>query len=264
MNILAALNSLVVTQYNLERVQYQNGERTIRNYKKTIPIPIPPRNITQIRHSDKGKFYSFTIFGLPFNTYFGKDYDDKPVMWERFMNGQYSLGTSSIIFDKGKIYLHAVFKIENTMEEVKSAIIAEAELSLEIPIVVIIGKNRYEIGSKEDYLYRRIAIQQSRKRAQKSVSYNRSSNGLTRKKQNLMSFADKEHRYIDQKMHVYSHRLINLCLKFGVGTLVLANQTDKELEVKEDHFLLRNWGYFGLKEKIKYKSEKAGIKLLVE
>jgi len=85
MNILAALNNLLVTQYNLDRIQYQKGERALRNYKRTIPIPIPPRNITRIKLSEKGNFYSFTIFGLTFNTYFGKDKSDKPMVWERFM-----------------------------------------------------------------------------------------------------------------------------------------------------------------------------------
>jgi hypothetical protein len=264
MNILAALNNLLVTQYNLERTQYQNGERSLRNYKKTIPIPIPPRNITRIRLSEKGNFYSFTIFGLSFNTYFGKDYDDKPMMWERFMKGEYKLGTSSIVFEDGKIYLLAVFKYEKTSGEIRSAIIAEAELSIEIPIVVRIGNARYEIGNKEEFLYRRLAIQKSRIRAQRSVKYNRSSNGTKRKKQNLLSFADKERRYIESKLHLYSRMLINLCIKYGVGNLILVNQEAKEIAAKNDNFLLKNWGYFGLKELVRYKANIAGINFLVE
>jgi hypothetical protein len=50
---------------------------------------------------------------------------------------------------------------------------------------------------------------------------------------------------------------------------VLKKQTAKQEEAKEEFeqgepFLLRNWGYYGLKEKIAYKCRKFGIELIVE
>jgi IS605 OrfB family transposase len=65
-------------------------------------------------------------------------------------------------------------------------------------------------------------------------------------------------------MHLYSRRLIDICIKFKAGTLLLVNQQQKEEEAKEDAFLLRNWSFYTLKEKIQYKAAKAGIEVIVE
>ncbi|WP_448636098.1 hypothetical protein [Pedobacter panaciterrae] len=40
--------------------------------------------------------------------------------------------------------------------------------------------------------------------------------------------------------------------------------TAKEEIAKEDPFLLQNWSYYSLKDKINYKAEKAGIQVIVE
>jgi len=46
--------------------------------------------------------------------------------------------------------------------------------------------------------------------------------------------------------------------------LLLVNQTNKEEFAKGDEFLLRNWSYYGLIEKIKYKAKLAGIHVIIE
>lgn len=66
------------------------------------------------------------------------------------------------------------------------------------------------------------------------------------------------------KLHLYSRRLIDICVKHKAGTLLLINQHEKEAVAKEDEFLLRNWSYYGLKEKIAYKAKKVGITLIIE
>ena len=58
--------------------------------------------------------------------------------------------------------------------------------------------------------------------------------------------------------------LIDFCVKHSAGTLLLVNQSAKEEVAKDDVFVLRNWGYYGLIEKIKYKAEMAGINVIVE
>jgi IS605 OrfB family transposase len=49
-----------------------------------------------------------------------------------------------------------------------------------------------------------------------------------------------------------------------VGNLILQNQEDKTSIAKEQEFVLRNWSYYELQTKIKYKAEKAGIELIIE
>jgi IS605 OrfB family transposase len=59
--------------------------------------------------------------------------------------------------------------------------------------------------------------------------------------------------------------VVHFCIKHQAGTLILLNQEDKmEIAKKEDGFILRNWNYYELMTKIKYKAEKAGIELIVD
>ena len=55
-----------------------------------------------------------------------------------------------------------------------------------------------------------------------------------------------------------------LGVKHGAGTILLTNQAEKEEAAKEDAFVLHNWSYSGLKEKIAYKAERAGIVVITE
>jgi hypothetical protein len=48
--------------------------------------------------------------------------------------------------------------------------IAEASLSLDYPIMVLIGSKRYTIGSKDEYLYKRLAIQAAVRRKRKAMA----------------------------------------------------------------------------------------------
>jgi IS605 OrfB family transposase len=143
-------------------------------------------------------------------------------------------------------------------------IIAEASLSVEHPISVTVDKDNYQIGTKEEFLYRRLAIQAARHRLQKASTYNKGGNGRKRKLKSLEHYNQKEKNYVDSRLHLYSRRLIDICVKSQAGTLLLVNQSNKEEVAKEDEFLLRNWSYFGLIEKIKYKAKMVGINVITE
>ena len=63
--------------------------------------------------------------------------------------------------------------------------------------------------------------------------------------------------------------LVDLAVKHGCGKIVLLRQNHRENKAKKNNnndepFVLRNWSYFGLKEKIAYKCKMAGIKFIQE
>tara|TARA_R110000868_G_scaffold384409_1_gene651878 strand:+ start:232 stop:741 length:510 start_codon:yes stop_codon:yes gene_type:complete len=165
---------------------------------------------------------------------------------------------------EGKIFWLPIFEIEKEEHCLRPELIAEASLSLEYPIVVKTNTAKLTIGTREEFLYRRLAIQASRKRAQGGASYSRSGKGTTRKVKAVDKFHDMENKYVRHRIHVYSRRLIDFCVKHQVGTLLLVNQENKIGIAKEEEFVLRNWSYYDLMTKIKYKAEKAGIELIVD
>ena len=74
-------------------------------------------------------------------------------------------------------------------------------------------------------------------------------------------FKEKELRYVRSRLHLYSRQLIDFCVQHQAGTLMLMNQESKIKLAKEEEFVLRNWSYYDLITKIKYKAKKAGIEL---
>lgn len=264
MHILSSLNMTLNTNFNNERIAYLKGERSLRTYKRDIPIPFGNTDIKKWQLSENERNFTFNLFGIPFRTYLGKDFTDKKVLLNKMLAGMVKLCTSSIQLKDNKIYLLAAFRIEKEKHDLDETIVAEATLSIDYPVIVTVGKNRYHIGSKEEFLYRRLAIQSARRRLQKAAAYNNGGKGRKKKLQAFDRFAETEKNYVNSRMHLYSRMLIDICVKHCAATLILVNQQGKEEAAKEDEFLLRNWSYSALKEKIAYKAEKAGISIIVE
>lgn len=262
-DILGSLNNTIQSTFSKNKADYWQGTKSLRNFKRDIPIPLPVKCISKMRFDSEQKAFCFNMFAIPVKTYLGKDFSDKRLIMERLLKDEIKLCTSQIQLKDGKIFWLAVFEFEKEEHSLKPEIIAEASLSLEHPIVVKANNVRINIGSKEEFLYRRLAIQASQKRIQTGVAYARSGNGAKRKQKALYKTDNLESRYVSHRLHLYSRKIIDFCIQQQAGTLILKDQEDKIGIAKEQEFVLRNWSYYELQTKIKYKAEKAGIELII-
>lgn len=262
-DILSKVNTALIKNFQSDRLEYWKGTRSLRNYKKDMPIPFSSKAV-KLSNDEHGRDFKLDLFKIPFRTYLGKDRSDKRVLLQRALVGQIKVCASSVKIVKGKIFLLLALEIPTKEHMLQEHIIAEASLSVEHPISVMVEKDNYQIGTKEEFLYRRIAIQAARHRLQKASSYNKGGKGRKRKLKSLDHYNQKEKNYVDSRLHLYSRKLIDICIKSQAGTLLLVNQSNKEEMAKEDEFLLRNWSYYGLIEKIKYKAKMAGINVIIE
>jgi len=263
-NILSNLNHTLISQFNNDKTAYWKGEKSLSNYKKNLPLPFGPEVITRFDTTLDNKNFSFKLFQIPFRTYLGKDKSDKKVLLKKIKSGMLRLHTSKLYIDQGKVFLLAAIGIEKEQNILDTSVIAEASLSIEHPVTVKIGSYEHTIGNKEEFLHRRLAIRAAIERVKIGVAFNRGGHGKTRKRKSLEEYQHLEKRYVDYKLHVYSRKLIDLCVKHHAATLILVNQEQKEEIAKEDPFLLQNWSYYSLKDKINYKAEKAGIQVIIE
>ncbi|WP_437920833.1 hypothetical protein [Sphingobacterium sp. LRF_L2] len=262
-NILSTVNTSLIKAFNSDRLAYWKGEKSLRNFKKDLPIPFSGNSL-KLSNDEKGREFLISLFKVPFRTYLGKDRSDKRVLLQRALVGQVKICTSALKIVKGKIFLLLALELPKKHHELKEHVIAEASLSVEHPITVSIDKNHFQIGNKEEFLYRRMAIQAARHRIQKAAAFNKGGKGRKKKMKSVEQFTNKEKNYVNDRLHLYSRHLIDICIKQQAGTLLLVNQTSKEEVAKEDEFLLRNWSYYGLVEKIKYKANMAGINVIIE
>ncbi len=266
MSIMTSLNSQIVSSFNKEKKHYFSGERSLRNYKSDIPIPIQASDINKITEGEHGNYY-FTMHGLSFRTNFGKDLSGNKIIFERSLQGEYKLCDSSIQVikknGKSRIFLLAVFQFDKLRVNVDPKKVGVVKLDFETPLILQFGDKVIKIGSKQEFIHRRLAIQAGLRRTQIAAKYNKGGKGIQKKIAAIERYKESEISYVSSRIHKYSAELINLCIKYKIGTIVLENMKEVEEKTKEENneFLLRNWSYFGLREKISYKSNKFGITL---
>lgn len=263
-NILSNLKKTLYSQFNRNKLEYWKGERSLQNFKRDMAFPFDMEGISGLSYSEEKRAFCFKLFSIPLKTYLGKDYTDKSQLLEQVVKGEIKLCTSHIKLKDGKIFWLPVFESEKEQHMLKPEVIAEASLSLEYPLIVKTNSARLTIGTREEFLYRRLAIQAAQKRAQLGATYCRSGKGVKRKLKAVDRLGKIESNYVHNRIHVYSRKLIDFCIKYQAGTLILLNQEDRIGIAKEEEFVLRNWSYYELMTKIKYKAEKAGVELIIE
>lgn len=262
-NIITNLNTSLFKAFKTDRQAYWRGEQSLRNYHRNMPIPFSG-NLLRWRDTLNDWDFKFVLFKIPFRTFLGHDRGQKRKLIQQIKDGQIKITRCALRREKSGLYLLLGFESPVECADLKQNVVAEASLSLEHPVVVKIGDDLYRIGNKEEFLYRRLAIQAARYRIESACVYNNGGHGKKKKLQRLEHFREKEKNYVGSKLHLYSRQLIDICIRHQAGTLILVNQTHKNAVAQEDVFLLRNWGYHGLIEKIRYKAELAGIHLIVE
>lgn len=286
--ILACINQQVRKGFSEDcKKGLLHGNISLRNYKSTMPIPYATASFTHMRFEKTehdGKTYDncyFTLDGIPFRMNFGRDRSNNESIVKKVINGEYKMSSSSIQLDdkKNKMYLLLCVDIPKKNVKLIEGKTLYAFLGVFNPITYtteIKAKNEsdsgmkvFTIGTEEEFNHRRREIQEAVKRCQINNRYSAGGKGRKRKCQAVDRYKDKETNYVDTKLHTYSKMLVDAAIRNKCDTICLINQEDREIKAKEDNqkgkpFVLRNWSYFGLKEKIQYKAKMNGIALKEE
>ena len=257
--------------------------KSLRSYKSNMPIPFKKDRFLDFRFSEyvdgegnerNGCF--FTLIGIPFQCRFGRDRSGNRLIVERVVSGEYKMCTSSIQVDGKKCFLLLCVDIPKKEAKVDDKKAMYAYLGVMNPIICTCdvratkeydsGYKWFEIGTKEEFNYRRRQIQEAARRCQINNRYSVGGKGRAKKCKAIERWHDKEINYVDTKMHTYSKMLVDMAVKHKCGRIVLMRETHREEEAKDGNqngepFVLRNWSYYGLKEKIAYKCKMYGIKL---
>lgn len=257
--------------------------RSLRSYKGNMPVPYQAKRFANLHfaeytngNGEKREGCFFTLTGIPMQMRFGRDRSGNRIIVERVADGDYKMCTSSLQFDGKKIFLLLCVDVPKKEVKLDAKKILFAYLDVDVPIRCTTdvkaakeydsGMKWFEIGTKEEFLYRRRQIQEFVRRCQINNKYSTGGKGRKKKCQALEHWHEKELDYIGTKLHMYSRMLVDVAMKHKCGKIVLVNQKEREEKAKEENmrgepFLLRNWSYYGLKDKIKYKSRMVGIEL---
>ena len=282
MGMISSVVQMVRKMYQDDRKKGM-WNRSLRSYKKNMPVPYQSSRfgdlhiaIYQNGRGERREGCFFTLTGVPFLMRFGRDRSGNRLIVERVISGEYKMCTSSLQFDGKKIFLLLCVDMPKKEVNLDPKKILFAYLDVDVPVrcttdVKAIkdydsGMKWFTIGTKEEYLHRRLEIQAAVRRCQIANKYTNGGKGRKKKCQALDLWHEKEKHYVDTKLHMYSKMLVDLAIKHRCGTIRLLNQKAREDKAKQENqqgepFLLRNWSYYGFKDKIGYKCKMVGIKL---
>jgi len=267
---LTTLNSWVCKNFSEEKQDYYTGKRSLRNYRKNVPMPFQKKSLNYFQWNEKLNQFTFTLAKIPFKTYLGQDRSGNRQIIDRVLSGEYKLSDSSLKYDdrKNKWYLLLTVSFDSMIYDGSGGDkICNAWLGFEIPIISKAEKRETEIGSKEEFLHRRLQIQAKLRRLQVAIRYNDGGSGRKRKLQAIERFHEKEKHYVKTKMHLYSKKLVDFAIDSKCGKIILNNYKevaeDTKKEDNQGKLLLRNWSYYGLSDMINYKANKYNIEVEV-
>ena len=282
-DIFSNLNSIIFNTFNKEKSDVIAGYKSLRSYKRSIPMPFSAKSIRNLRQTtviseaDGQRYNNWTfdwLGGISFNIKLGTDKANNRIILDRILAGEYVLKNSSIqIKEEGnsptskntskKIYLLAVVEIPKIKHKAIENRTVEAKLDIDTPIVAKCYKYKKEIGNKEEFLYRRRQIQETYRRKQKGLKYTKGGHGRKTKLKPLYEFyKNLEQKYIADRLHNYSSELIKFALHSKAEKILLKDVPASKKEL--DDFTIRNWSYHDLLQKIEYKAKKVGITVEVE
>ena len=371
--ILSCISNQVYADFTNDKSAYLRQNQSLRTYKQTMPMPFTAQSIRQVRrHVDEKdktlKDFAFSLFGIPFRTYFGRDRSnnyflmnealsmhfipkfiedeeeninkiilesraagidqepqvhylgtitlaieyakhghdnhrykitatqgDKTHVFFMFprkpkknaqgvseipgykIGSNYKLCDSQIQltseqhtndngkrYDRTKIFLLASLQFEEEPYSLDPDKCANCELDPEIPIKVTIGKKTFNIGSKNDFEYRRIGIQGAYRATQRDLKGTKGGRGRKQKLQALDRYKQYEKDVVKLKIFQYTRQLLKICLENNCKYIYLhipKKPTENNKTEEETKYLIRNWSYGRFQNVIEFQGSRLGIEV---
>lgn len=265
-DIRACLNDTIQKYYTSEIGDILKGNRSLRSYRRGIPIPFTK---TKMLFKKAGLYYHFDwLMGLCFGLKFGRDRSNNKSIIEKILNGVYKPCNSSIQIDGKKIFLLLavdIGQIDTTLDPNK---IVGVDLGMAVPAycALLDSKQRRAIGNSSGFLKPRLKIQAQRRSLQKSLKYTKGGKGRKKKLEGLNKLKSAERNTVKTLNHYISKQVVDFALKNNAATIALENLKGfgkgNKAEKEKKQFVLRNWSYHELQGMIEYKAKKYGIEVV--
>src|SRR3546814_17609671 len=84
--IFSNLNNSLTSVYSTERTAYWKGEKSLRNYKRNLPLPFSGKSMKFV-HDERNRELRVPLFKIRFTTYLGKDKTAKRGLIQRNIAG---------------------------------------------------------------------------------------------------------------------------------------------------------------------------------
>ena len=258
------LNQIVVASYNKEKPDLHLGNRSLRTYRKGMPIQTTKAAVQIHKTDNENHQIKWTLTrqeNINFEVMYGRDKANNRLTVERILKGDNDYSAPQIQLKDRDLFLLLPVKEPEFAMDLDPKISVGVDLGISVPAYVglSVGPARKSIGDVKDFLRVRTQMQARRRQIQRSLKAVSGGNGRGKKLKALRHLRDKETNFVRQYNHFVSREVVNFAVKNKAGTIKM-EMLEGFGEHKDHEFFLRNWSYFELQTFINYKAKQAGIK----
>lgn len=263
----SCLNNSIVSVLGKENKDVENGLRSIRSYKKGMPMPFTLK--VNSLYQENGEVYLKWFNNIKFQLRFGRDKSNNRIIIDRIINGQYTPSISQIVIKGSKIFLNVCYDFPLKENDLDKNLSIGVDLGINTPAywALSLGYGNGKIGSKSDFLRIRTQKQRKRRELYSSLKISNGGKGRNKKLKALDKLKKDERNFVHTYNHNLTKELINIAKRTKAGTIKLEllegfGKNEDGETIKEKEFLLRNWSYYELQSLLEYKAKREGIDIL--
>jgi len=272
-------NAIIMKKWNTDKKEVLSYQKSLPNFKLNMPIYIKNKSFSIVKGTS-GYEIICSIFNksqdLKRLTFIIDKLDgNKKATLNKIIDLTNKQGAGQIIKDrKGKWYFIISFGFENKKRELDINRI----LGIDVGITNLLTMQIWDCNLKEwdrlawnscmvdgrELMHYRQKIEARRKSLLKNSKISekntgKAGHGISKRIQAIDVVRNKEKNFRDTFNHKYSRYAVDFAIRNNCGIIQMENLAKFTEEVKEK--MLKNWSYYDLQSKIKYKAEEQGIKV---
>lgn len=259
--VAASLNDTINKNFNNEIFDVQHGKRSLRTYRKGMPIPFMKSSLRF--EKTETEYILHWVRNIDFAVNFGRDRSNNKLILDRIFEKVYSYADSSIQIKNKKIFLLLVIRLpDEEKPELDKNLSVGVDLGINIPAYCALsdGLARLAIGSREEFLKIRTQMQGRRKRLQKALVLSKGGKGRSKKLNAMDILKTKERNFVRTYNHMVTSRIVKFALD-NAAAVIKMEFLEGYSENEKNSFILRNWSYYELQSMLAYKAQKEGIEI---
>lgn len=188
-------------------------------------------------------------------------------VFDRAMDGEYKIGTSQFLYNerKKKWFFNLTYSFVPQKVEVDKNIVMGIDLGITNPATIAVSNDDwyYQFVGDGDFLSsfkrqveaRKRRLQRSRKWAgEGSVGH-----GTKTRIKPLETLRETISNFKKTENHKYSKYIVDEAVRLGVGVIQMEDLSG----ISEFNTFLKDWTFYDLQQKIKYKAEEKGIEVVM-
>jgi len=251
------------------------GDKLPPIYKKGVPIDIAKRSIKIIK--DNNEYHAkISLLSNSYKKELGlksgqilvmlgsRDKTQRDIL-DRILSGEYDLSACQIKrIQKGKSkwMLYLGYSFEPKKEKLNKDNIMGIDLGIANPVYMAFNNSwsRYKIeGGEIEHFKNQIENRKNQLYRQgKYCGEGRIGHGTKTRIKPIKKIQDKVANFRDTTNHKYSRYVVNMAVKHKCGVIQMEDLSG----INKDNVFLKNWSYFDLQEKIRYKAKEVGIDVI--